>query len=154
MFDHILHEEIVESIDSIELVTDFGGKFISDNSVYLGGFDKNRQELLLIEDLLISGVGASKQSAEYGAYIMRELRIFDTLKVHQSTNITTKDFKDIRYGGFLTVSQSGAGDSLMDAMTLAHQNHLTCFNIVNVEDSPITQHLDKLIKMEEEEARE
>lgn len=30
-FDHIMHEEIVESIDAIELVTDFGGKFISDH---------------------------------------------------------------------------------------------------------------------------
>lgn len=33
-----MHEEIVESIDSIELVTDYGGKFISDNQVFLGGF--------------------------------------------------------------------------------------------------------------------
>lgn len=48
MFDHIIQEEIFESIDSIELVTDFGGKFISDNQVYLGGFQKNRQELMLI----------------------------------------------------------------------------------------------------------
>lgn len=31
MFDHIMHEEIVEGIDAIELVTDFGGKFISDH---------------------------------------------------------------------------------------------------------------------------
>lgn len=30
-FDHIMHEEIIESIDCIELVTDYGGKFISDN---------------------------------------------------------------------------------------------------------------------------
>lgn len=48
MFNHIFHEEIVESIDSIELVTDYGSKFVSDHQVYISGFNKNRQELLLI----------------------------------------------------------------------------------------------------------
>jgi glucosamine 6-phosphate synthetase-like amidotransferase/phosphosugar isomerase protein len=31
MFDHIMHEEIVESIDAVDMATDFGGKFISDH---------------------------------------------------------------------------------------------------------------------------
>lgn len=110
MFDHIFHEEIVESIDSIELVTDFGNKFISDNQVYLGGFYKNRSELMLIEDLIISATGTSIIAAQYGAFIMRELRIFDTVKVTNASNISEKDFKDIKYGGFLTVTQSGSGD--------------------------------------------
>jgi glutamine---fructose-6-phosphate transaminase (isomerizing) len=37
-FEHIMHEEIIESIDAIDLATDFGGKFISDHQVILGGF--------------------------------------------------------------------------------------------------------------------
>lgn len=37
-FEHIMHEEIIESIDSIDVATDFGGKFISDHQVILGGF--------------------------------------------------------------------------------------------------------------------
>lgn len=78
-FDHIMHEEIVGGIDSIELVTDYGGKFISDNQVFLGGFQKSRTELMLIDDLMISAIGSSKIAAEYGAYIMRELRVFDTI---------------------------------------------------------------------------
>ena len=45
MFDHIMHEEIYESIDAVDLATDFGGKFISDNQVILGGFEKAHQEL-------------------------------------------------------------------------------------------------------------
>lgn len=35
-------------------------------------------------------------------------------------------------------------------MTMAFKSNLTCFNIVNVEDSPITQVIDKVIKQEEE----
>lgn len=39
-YNHIVHEEIYESIDAIDQATDFGGKFISDNQVVLGGFEK------------------------------------------------------------------------------------------------------------------
>ena len=44
-------------------------------------FEKSKQELMLIQDMIISAFGASKLSAEYGAYVMRELGIFDTIKV-------------------------------------------------------------------------
>lgn len=106
---------------------------------------------MLVEDLIISAIGSSKLAAEYGAHIMRELRIFDTIKVQNALNINEKDFKDYKYGGFLTVSQSGKGDPLLKALKLAFKNNLTCFNIINIEDSPLAQALDGLIKQEEEE---
>jgi hypothetical protein len=34
---------------------------------------------LLIEDLVISAHGTSALAAQYGAYVMRELRIFETI---------------------------------------------------------------------------
>ena len=40
MFNHIMHEEIYESIDAVDQATDFGGKFISNHQVVLGGFEK------------------------------------------------------------------------------------------------------------------
>lgn len=39
-YNHIIQEEIEESIYAIDQATDFGGKFISDNKVVLGGFEK------------------------------------------------------------------------------------------------------------------
>lgn len=39
-YNHIIQEEIEESIYAIDQATDFGGKFISDNRVVLGGFEK------------------------------------------------------------------------------------------------------------------
>jgi len=62
-------------------------------------------------------------------------------------------FKELKYGGFLTVSQSGKGEQLMKAMRLAFDHHLTCFNIVNIEDSPITQSIDNFIKEDEEKSK-
>ena len=44
-FAHIMHEEIIESIDAVERATDFGAKFISAHQVLLGGFEKAKDEL-------------------------------------------------------------------------------------------------------------
>ena len=151
MYDHIMQEEIFEAIDAIDLATDFGGKFISDNQVILGGFEKSKQELMLVEDLVISANGTSCIAAKYGAHIMRHLGVFDTVKTDEAKNFKKIDFKDLKYGGFLTVSQSGYGQHLSDALKMAYESHLTCFNIVNVEDSPITQVVDKIIKGKSEE---
>lgn len=35
---------------------------------------------------------------------MKQLRIFDTIRVCDPSDLTKKDFKDIKYGGFLAVS--------------------------------------------------
>lgn len=58
-FDYFMHEEIVESIDAVDQVTDFGGKIISNHQVILGGFERSKQELVLIQDLIISAKGSS-----------------------------------------------------------------------------------------------
>jgi hypothetical protein len=41
-----MHEEIYESIDAVDQATDFGGKFISNHQVVLGGLEKAKTELL------------------------------------------------------------------------------------------------------------
>jgi len=46
MFDHIMQEEIFESIDAVDSATDYGNKFISNHQVVLGGFEKAKNELL------------------------------------------------------------------------------------------------------------
>ena len=62
-------------------------------------------------------------------------------------DLTKVDFKDIKYGGFLAVSQSGESKELADALELAYQHNFTCTNIVNVEDSPITKVIDQINKV-------
>ena len=104
MFDHIMHEEIYESIDAVDLATDFGGKFISSHQVVLGGFEKAKEELTQIQDLLISANGTSSIAAQYGAYIMRELQIFNTTQVINPSELKEIHVKDVKYGGFLTLS--------------------------------------------------
>jgi glucosamine 6-phosphate synthetase-like amidotransferase/phosphosugar isomerase protein len=143
-FDHIMLEEIHGSIDAVDQATDLGSKFISNHQVVLGGFEKAQTELVHIQDLLISAKGTSYIAAQYGAYIFRELGVFDVVRVENldQTLYTTLDLKPIKYGGFLTMSQSGSDPALLEAIKLAYEHDFTCFNIVNVENSPITQVID------------
>jgi len=87
-------------------------------------------------------------AARYGAYIMKQLQIFDTIRVCDPVDLTKVDFKDIKYGGFLAVSQSGESNELAKALKLAFQHNFTCTNIVNVEDSPITKVIDLINQVE------
>lgn len=63
MFDHIMQEEIYESIDAVDQATDFGNKFISNHQVVLGGFEKAKNELLQVQDLILNAKGSSLISA-------------------------------------------------------------------------------------------
>lgn len=54
----------------------------------------------------------------------------------------------MKYGGFFTISQSGEDKSIIKAVKLAYKNNLTCFNIVNVENSRITKLVDELQRLD------
>ena len=71
--------------------------------------------------------------------MFRELGCFNVVRVENvdEEGYVQDDFKDIKYGGFLTVTQSGADQTLIDGIKLASENNFTCFNIVNAESSPI-----------------
>jgi len=45
----------------------------------------------------------------------------------------------LRYAGFLTLSQSGNDKGLINGIITASKLGVSCINVVNVEDSPITR---------------
>ncbi len=45
---HIYLQEIKQVPETLRLLTDFGAKFVHDDSAVLGGFDKAKEELILI----------------------------------------------------------------------------------------------------------
>ena len=53
---------------------------------------------------MICGLGSSKTGADYGAYIMKHLRTFNTVKVIDGNDIRKSDLEQIKYGGYLTLS--------------------------------------------------
>ena len=145
-FSHIMQEEVYASIDAVDFATDFGNKFISPHQVVLGGFEKAVQELIQIQDLVISAKGSSRLASLYGEYMMRDLEIFNSVSVFDPSEINPLMLSDLRYGGFMSVTQSGSGKAAIDALKLAYAKNLTCFNVVNTESSPITKAIDEVQK--------
>ena len=75
---------------------------------------------------------------------MKELGIFNSVNVYQPAQISANYLRDLKYGGFMTVTNSGDGTNLLEAFKLAYSNKLTCFNVVNTENSPITKLIDEI----------
>ena len=73
------------------MLTDFGAKFVTDDSVVLGGFDKAIDELVLIQNLIVAASGTSKIAADYGAFILKNLQVFNTVKVIDGHEIENTD---------------------------------------------------------------
>lgn len=152
-YNHIVHEEIIESIDAVDKATDFGGKFISDNQVVLGGFENAFLELSQVQDLLIQAIGSSYIASQYGAYIFKQLKIFNTVRVVTPQEVNVLLLKNMKHGGFLTVSRNGGDLNLVKAIKLAYTNDFTCMNIVNQVDSPITKAIDEVIRERKEQEK-
>ena len=47
----------------------------------LGGFERAKEELVLIQNMVIAANGPSVIAAQYGAYLLRHLNVFNTVKV-------------------------------------------------------------------------
>lgn len=101
---HIYLQEIQQIPETIRLLTDFGAKFIHDDSAVLGGFDKAKEELILIQNLIVAARGSSKIAADYGAFILKHLQVFNTVKVLEGHEIQNSDLQRVKYAGYLTLS--------------------------------------------------
>ena len=103
--------------------------------------------------MLIGAHGTSKIAADFGAFILKQLECFKTVRVQNGRNLIAGDFENLKFGGYLTISQSGNSQTLLKAIKQAREFNITCFNIVNVEDSPIAHILEQLNDEEDDEAK-
>ena len=76
--------------------------------------------------------------------IMRHLRIFDTVRVICGEENSKREIEGVKHAGFMTLSQSGEMQNLIDGIIEATKLGVSCINIVNVEDSPITRVIPEL----------
>jgi len=138
-FDHIFQEEIFGSIDAIDMVFDNGSRFMSSHQVLIGGFDKAKDELKIIQNLVIAANGPTKIAAEYGAFLLKYLQVFNTVKILEGHEVSKKSLEKISYAGYLTLSQDGDSRSLVKGVRTAGGLGISTINVVNVEDSPVTR---------------
>jgi len=57
----------------------------------LGGFERSREELKLIQNLIIASENSSRFAADYGAYLFKQLGMFDTVKSALADQITKQE---------------------------------------------------------------
>ena len=105
----------------------------------LGGFERAREELRLVQNLVIATDNMSRFAADYGAYVFKHLDVFNSVKVNLADKISKGDLERLKYGGYLTLSIDGSSKALVKGIDTASDLGLTCINIVNTEDSAITR---------------
>lgn len=66
--------------------------------------------------MIICALGSSKIAAEYGAHILKTLKCFNTVKVFDGHDIKSGDLEKLKFGGFLTLTQSGSSPYLIKAL--------------------------------------
>ena len=66
---------------------------------------------------------------------MKHLKCLNTVKVFDANDLRESDLEYLKYGGYLTLSQSGSSKYLVNGYKMAKKLNLTCINVVNVEDS-------------------
>lgn len=72
----------------------------------------------------------------------------------QPTDVNPLLFKNIKNGGFLSVTKMGNDLDLIKAVKLAYKTELTCMNIVNQVDSPITKAIDDVLREQKDKNAE
>lgn len=129
----------MQSIQAVRAATN--SKFLAPGEVILGGFEKVRDELVLIKNLVIAANGPSRIAADYGSFLFRALGpgIFNSITVVDGFEVPDINLHLMQFAGYLTLSQSGESEVLANGVKRAAKLGLSCINVVNVEDSRIAR---------------
>jgi len=124
-------KEIFEQPAAISRALNYGGRFSNDGlTVKLGGLDSNRDVLLKIKHLILTGCGTSLYAGTYGAALMRAVKAFDTVQVVDAAELTAETFPP-ESCGLLAISQSGETKDTQRTVHLAQDLNVPRFSIVN-----------------------
>ncbi|POM79369.1 Glucosamine-fructose-6-phosphate aminotransferase, partial [Phytophthora palmivora] len=130
-YPHWTLREIMEQPKAVAAALGYGGR-VSDDHVYLGGLDSEKERMLHIKHLLIAACGTSLYASKYGAKLMRSLNSFDSVATEDASECTSDRFSK-KDGGLLVVSQSGETKDVHRALKTAEelQFEVPTFSVVN-----------------------
>ena len=126
---HWMEREIIEQPAAIARALGYGGR-LGEDCVFLGGLDRRREEMKLINNLLLVGCGTSMNASLYGAKLMRDLGAFDTAQVMDASEVNVADLPS-KHGGILAVSQSGETKDVLRCVKKAMESDITSISVVN-----------------------
>ena len=101
---HYYIMEMLEQPEAVARSLNYGARLMGgENMVKLGGLDRNRDELMKIDNLIIAACGTSYLAGKYGEYLMRELGCFKYVNSMFASEINERDFPKTN-GGFISIS--------------------------------------------------
>eukprot|EP00618_Florenciella_parvula_P031911 CAMPEP_0119468558 /NCGR_PEP_ID=MMETSP1344-20130328/2258_1 /TAXON_ID=236787 /ORGANISM="Florenciella parvula, Strain CCMP2471" /LENGTH=656 /DNA_ID=CAMNT_0007501039 /DNA_START=11 /DNA_END=1981 /DNA_ORIENTATION=- len=136
-FPHWTLRECLEQPEALARALGFGGR-LSEDRVYLGGLDRQRERMAKISTMILAGCGTSLNASIYGAKLMREYEAFDTAMSMDAAEIRPADIPS-RHAGMLAVSQSGETKDVHRAVVAAESMGLPCISVVNAVGSLIAR---------------
>ncbi|RHY31616.1 hypothetical protein DYB32_003329 [Aphanomyces invadans] len=136
-FPHWTIREIMEQPKAVASSLGYGGR-VSDDHVYLGGLEAEKEKMLKIKHLLISACGTSLNAGKYGAKIMRTLGAFDSVSTEDAGECTNERLPR-HDGGLLVVSQSGETKDVHRVLQLQGAQEMPMFSVVNAVGSLIAR---------------
>ncbi|CAK4613457.1 hypothetical protein LEN26_000772 [Aphanomyces euteiches] len=136
-FPHWTIREIMEQPKAVASALGYGGR-VSDDHVYLGGLEAEKEKMLKIKHLLISACGTSLNAGKYGAKIMRTLGAFDSVSAEDAGECTNERLPK-HDGGLLVVSQSGETKDVHRVLQLQGAQEMPAFSVVNAVGSLIAR---------------
>ena len=138
-YPHWTLKEIYEGPQAVLRALGNGGRMRSDDTVKLGGLDDNKNKLLPIKNLIITGCGTSLNAGKYGKKVMNYLNSFETVQCIDSAEITQDAFPNGGNAGVLAITQSGETKDVVEALKTAEKLLIPKFSIVNVVGSLISR---------------
>lgn len=128
-YTHWIRKEIEEQPKSMARAMNFGARLTRD-SAKLMGLEKEKEELLKIENLSIIGCGSSLHAAMFGVAMFKELGLMHTVYADNASEFTAKSVP--RHGaGVIAISQSGETRDVIIPVERLVAQHVPCLSIVN-----------------------
>jgi glucosamine--fructose-6-phosphate aminotransferase (isomerizing) len=105
--------------------------------IMLGGLDAKSEQLSKIQNMVITGCGTSKFAGEFGAKIMRDLFVFDSVQVVDSAEMSGSCVPPSSV--CLAVSQSGETKDVVRALDISEKRGAMNMAVCNAVGSQIAR---------------
>lgn len=140
-YPHWTIRECIEQPEAIARALGFGGRLGADK-IFLGGLDKNFDQVSKIKHMMISACGTSLNAAKYGERLMKLLGSFDTVYSLDAAETEAKDFPcrdSVKETGLIVVSQSGETKDVVRVVNAAIEDGVSVMSVVNAVGSLIAR---------------
>ena len=116
--------------------------YFQTNKVKLGGLDRQKTELLELNNLILLGCGTSYFAGMCGIKYFKELCKFSSIQLIDGAEFELNDIPKSGKTGLILLSQSGETKDLHRCLELCKDMDIMTIGVVNVVDSLIAREVD------------